>query len=75
MGIVKAMCDHLQLPDMAEHRAIPGILATPLEGDGTWYDRDHPRERYIICCQTIITGMFYTYLHPLEALPRGSDLP
>ncbi len=76
MPIVKTMCDNMQLPDLDEHRAIPNILDRPIEGDGQWHDRDHPRERYMICCHTIITGMFHTYLyHPLEALPRGSDLP
>ena len=77
MPIVKTMCDNMQLPDLDEHRAIPNILDRPIEGDGQWHDRDHPRERYMNLLPYDYYGDVPVLIcyHPLEALPRGSDLP
>lgn len=70
---IKGVCDHLLLPDIDAVRAIPQILFdSPVEGGGEWYDRDHPRTRYITCCYTIIGGLFA--LPPAKLFPV-SELP
>jgi hypothetical protein len=56
---VKGVCDNLILPDIEAVRAIPTYLFDrPVEGGGEWFDCDHPRERYMVCCYTIISGLF-----------------
>lgn len=68
---VKIVCDYLALPDIT--RAVPTyLLDRQVEGGGEWYDRDHPRERYMICCYTIISGLF---LLPPYQLHAASELP
>src|ERR1035441_4304254 len=52
---VKGVCDNLSLPDIEAVRAIPHIISSrEIDGGGTWYDRDHPRERYMVCCYSIV---------------------
>jgi hypothetical protein len=64
---IKGMCDHLELPDLDQARATPiNLLDRPVEGDGKWHDRDHPKSRYFIGCYTIISRLF---------LPEPSTLP
>jgi hypothetical protein len=70
---VKAVCDHLLLPDVDALRAIPTFLLDhPVHNGGEWHDKDHPRQRYIICCYTIINGLF---LLPPGKLEAASELP
>jgi hypothetical protein len=70
---VKAVCDHLDLPDIDALRAIPTfLLDKPVHNGGEWHDRNHPRQRYIVCCYTIISGLFAL---PPGRLNPGSELP
>jgi len=70
---VKLVCDHLHLPDIESLRAIPTfLLGHPVHNGGEWHDKDHPRQRYIICCYTIISGLF---LLPQGKLEAASELP
>jgi hypothetical protein len=73
---IKGMCDNLSLSDIDGIRAIPTYLSEqPVEGGGDWYDKDHPRQRYVVCCYTIIAGLFHLSLAPSEPLLPGADLP
>jgi hypothetical protein len=73
---VKGMCDHLALPDIERVRAVPLYLFDRfVEGGGEWHDQDHPRERYIVCCYTIISGIFRLFQQPNPPLVPGADLP
>jgi hypothetical protein len=70
---VKGVCDNLSLPDIETLRAIPTqLLDRQVTGGGDWHDLNHPRERYIICCYTIISGLF---LLPPQPLHGASELP
>ena len=70
---VKGMCDNLLLPDIDSIRATPSyLLDRPVEGGGDWHDKEHPRTRYIVCCYTVICGIF---LQPPHQLQPGSELP
>jgi hypothetical protein len=74
---VKGMCDHLLLPDLPDVRAIPlQLFDRAVDGGGQWYDQDHPRERYMVCCYTIVarlTDMLWS--KPIPPLQQGADLP
>jgi hypothetical protein len=73
---VKGVCDNLVLPDIEGVRAIPTYLFDRLvEGGGHWHDQAHPRQRYVICCYTIIAGLFHLSLKPPQPLLPGADLP
>jgi hypothetical protein len=73
---VKAVCDHLIIPDIEDVRVIPMYLIDYAnEGMHVLYDRDHPKTRFITCCHSIIYQLFYMgqSAKPLQAEP--SKLP
>lgn len=72
---VKAVCDHLLLPDIESLRAVPTfLLDRPVHNGGEWHDKNHPRQRFIICCYTVISGLFL--LPPFQIDPASvSELP
>jgi hypothetical protein len=73
---IKGVCDNLALPDIDQVRAVPLFLYDrEVEGGGQWHDKDHPRERYVICCYSIICGLFRLHLQPTPPLHPGTDLP
>ena len=60
---VKAVCDHLQLPEW-EHsvspfafRSLPG-MAEAMEAEKWWGDKKHPKSRFVISCHTIAEELF-----------------
>jgi hypothetical protein len=70
---VKGVCGHLLLTDIETIRVLPtSLLDYNVKGGGEWHDRQHPRERYIICCYTIISGLF---MLPPQPLLESSRLP
>jgi hypothetical protein len=72
---VKSLCDHLMLPDIEGVRTVPQyIYGLPDDRPGFWYDRDHPKTRFVICCYTIVDGLFQLY--QMGLLPQvPSTLP
>lgn len=73
---IKAVCDNLALPDVGRVRNVPlALFDREVDGGGEWHDKDHPRERYVVCCYTIITGLFRLHLQPPPPLLPGTDLP
>jgi hypothetical protein len=56
---VKGVCDHLMLPDIEEVRVMPPYLyRLPDDRTESWYDQEHPKTRFVICCYTIIYQLF-----------------
>jgi hypothetical protein len=76
ISAVKGVCDHLYLPDLQEHRCVPPIIFDRAIEEGEWHDRDHPRERFIICCYSILSALIHVYqLRAPRDLHEGSGLP
>jgi hypothetical protein len=61
---VKAVCDHLMLPDIEGVRATPTYFwSLPDEKPATWYDENHPKTRFVIACYTIIHALLNLQLN------------
>lgn len=73
---VKAVCDHLIIPDIENVRVIPMYIyqLPTLEPLENLYDKDHPKERFITCCHSIIYQLFYMGRTAMR-LPMDSKLP
>jgi len=70
---VKAICNNLHLPDIEHNRATPlQLFDRAVDGGGAWHDKAHPRERYVICCYTIIAGL---HLPPTRLPREAPELP
>ena len=52
-------CDHLLLPDIEAVRVLPHyLISLPDDRADIWYDSDHPKTRFVICCYTIVYQLF-----------------
>jgi hypothetical protein len=72
---VKAVCDHFLIPDIAGIRCIPPYFySLPDDRPDYLYDQAHPKTRFIICCYSIIHGLF-EFKRTLEPRTPQSKLP
>jgi hypothetical protein len=55
---VKAVCDHLSLPD-TDARVLPKVVYdSPVDDPEPWGNLSHPKTRFVVCCYTIIYHLF-----------------
>jgi hypothetical protein len=78
---VKAVCNHLQIPD-TEAKVIPSYLIDMAKDIGlaeerpdNWSDRQHPKTRFVICCYSIIYQLFEDARHLTPQSMTPSNLP
>jgi hypothetical protein len=78
---VKAVCNHLQIPD-TEAKVIPSYLIDMAKDIGlaeerpdNWSDRQHPKTRFVICCYSIIYQLFEDARHLTPQSMTPSILP
>ena len=67
LPVVKAMCDHLLLPDNEQVRAVPSYFwSLPDEKPNSWFDEGHPKTRFVTGCYTIIFALLEYRIEPLS---------
>ena len=76
LPVVKAMCDHLLLPDNEQVRAVPSYFwSLPDEKPNSWFDEGHPKTRFVTGCYTIIFALLNFQLNHSQVRVEHTKLP
>lgn len=76
LPVVKAMCDHLLLPDNEQVRAVPSYFwSLPDEKPDSWFDEGHPKTRFVTGCYTIIFALLNFQLNHSQVRVEHTKLP
>jgi hypothetical protein len=78
---IKAVCDHLLIPDTPARVIPPYLVDIAMDvglADETpdhWTDRQHPKTRFVVCCYSIIYQLFDGWRHFVPSPVEPPRLP